>query len=65
MVKLAGLEESVFFLGNRNDVPDCLNAMDLFALPSFGNEGVPQRYYASDGFADYRWYQPRVQLVKR
>ncbi len=35
MVKLAGLEESVFFLGNRNDVPDCLNAMDLFALPSF------------------------------
>lgn len=42
MVKLAGLEESVFFLGNRNDVPDCLNAMDLFALPSFGNEGVPQ-----------------------
>ncbi|HGN2347210.1 TPA: glycosyltransferase family 4 protein [Proteus mirabilis] len=42
MVKRAGLEESVFFLGNRNDVPDCLNAMDLFALPSFGNEGVPQ-----------------------
>ncbi|HBC6052196.1 glycosyltransferase family 4 protein [Proteus mirabilis] len=42
MVKLAGLEESVFFLGNRNDVPDCLNAMDVFALPSFGNEGVPQ-----------------------
>lgn len=42
MVKLAGLEDSVFFLGNRNDVPDCLNAMDVFALPSFGNEGVPQ-----------------------
>lgn len=42
MVKDAGLSPSVFFLGNRNDVPDCLNAMDLFALPSFGNEGVPQ-----------------------
>ena len=42
MVKAAGLEKSIFFLGNRNDVPDCLNAMDLFALPSFGNEGVPQ-----------------------
>lgn len=42
MVKAAGLEHSIFFLGNRDDVPDCLNAMDLFALPSFGNEGVPQ-----------------------
>lgn len=42
MVKEAGLEQSIFFLGNRNDVPDCLNTMDLFALPSFGNEGVPQ-----------------------
>ncbi|WYW99119.1 glycosyltransferase family 4 protein [Proteus vulgaris] len=42
MVKNAGLAQSIFFLGNRNDVPDCLNAMDLFALPSFGNEGVPQ-----------------------
>ncbi|OAT28647.1 glycosyltransferase family 4 protein [Proteus myxofaciens] len=42
MVKEAGLEEHIFFLGNRTDVPDCLNAMDLFALPSFGNEGVPQ-----------------------
>lgn len=37
-----GLTESVIFLGNRQDVPDCLNAMDIFALPSFGNEGVPQ-----------------------
>ena len=42
MVKAEGLEQSIFFLGNRDDVPDCLNAMDLFALPSFGNEGVPQ-----------------------
>ncbi|NHB87626.1 glycosyltransferase family 4 protein [Photorhabdus tasmaniensis] len=42
LVKREGLSDSVIFLGNRQDVPDCLNAMDLFALPSFGNEGVPQ-----------------------
>ncbi|AOM41758.1 glycosyltransferase family 4 protein [Xenorhabdus hominickii] len=41
-VQREGLTESVVFLGNRQDVPDCLNAMDIFALPSFGNEGVPQ-----------------------
>ncbi|PHM62402.1 glycosyltransferase family 4 protein [Xenorhabdus ishibashii] len=41
-VQQEGLTESVIFLGNRQDVPDCLNAMDIFALPSFGNEGVPQ-----------------------
>lgn len=37
-----GLADSVIFLGNRDDVPDCLNSMDLFVLPSYGNEGVPQ-----------------------
>lgn len=42
MVNHAGLNDAILFLGNRDDVPDCLNAMDLFALPSFGNEGVPQ-----------------------
>ncbi|PHM38515.1 glycosyltransferase family 4 protein [Xenorhabdus innexi] len=41
-VKQEGLADSVIFLGNRQDVPDCLNSMDIFALPSFGNEGVPQ-----------------------
>ncbi|MBD2781138.1 glycosyltransferase family 4 protein [Xenorhabdus szentirmaii] len=41
-VQQEGLADSVIFLGNRQDVPDCLNAMDIFALPSFGNEGVPQ-----------------------
>ncbi|CDG23272.1 WalR protein [Xenorhabdus poinarii G6] len=41
-VQREGLTDSVIFLGNRQDVPDCLNAMDIFALPSFGNEGVPQ-----------------------
>ncbi|WP_038902328.1 glycosyltransferase family 4 protein [Dickeya dadantii] len=37
-----GLADRVIFLGNRDDVPDCLNSMDLFVLPSYGNEGVPQ-----------------------
>ncbi|ACS83984.1 glycosyltransferase family 4 protein [Musicola paradisiaca] len=37
-----GLSDNVLFLGNRDDVPDCLNSMDVFVLPSYGNEGVPQ-----------------------
>jgi glycosyltransferase involved in cell wall biosynthesis len=37
-----GLAQAVRFLGNRDDVPECLGAMDLFALPSYGEEGVPQ-----------------------
>lgn len=35
-----GLEDSVIFMGVRNDVPDLLNAMDVFALPS-RFEGLP------------------------
>lgn len=38
----ADLSSSVIFLGNRDDVQDCLNCMDIFVLPSYGNEGVPQ-----------------------
>ena len=34
------LEKSVMFLGNRNDVPDLLLAMDMFLLPSL-YEGLP------------------------
>lgn len=37
-----GLSGSVRFVGNQDDVPRWLNALDLFALPSFGDEGVPQ-----------------------
>jgi len=33
---------SVRFVGNQDDVPVWLNALDLFTLPSFGDEGVPQ-----------------------
>ena len=37
-----GLAESVRFVGNRDDVPLWLNSLDLFTLPSYGDEGVPQ-----------------------
>ncbi|MBI5329651.1 MAG: glycosyltransferase family 4 protein [Betaproteobacteria bacterium] len=37
-----GLSDRVAFPGNRDDVPDWLNALDLFVLPSYGDEGVPQ-----------------------
>jgi glycosyltransferase involved in cell wall biosynthesis len=34
-----GLADAVHFLGPRRDVPDLLNAMDVFVLPSY-SEGV-------------------------
>ncbi|MCB1737326.1 MAG: glycosyltransferase family 4 protein [Gammaproteobacteria bacterium] len=37
-----GLRQRITMPGNRDDVPIWLNAMDLFTLPSYGNEGVPQ-----------------------
>lgn len=37
----AGLDDSVHFLGRRNDVPRLLRAMDAFVLPSVGSEGMP------------------------
>lgn len=39
-VKDLGLEESIRFLGLRKDIPDLMNAMDVFVLPSFF-EGLP------------------------
>jgi glycosyltransferase involved in cell wall biosynthesis len=36
------LADRVTLVGNRDDVPDWLNAFDLFVLPSYGDEGVPQ-----------------------
>lgn len=39
-VKKLGIEKAVIFLGNRNDVPDLYNAMDVFVLPSL-YEGLP------------------------
>ena len=37
-----GLRERTVFAGNRTDVVPWLQAVDLFALPSYANEGVPQ-----------------------
>lgn len=37
-----GLGDRVHMAGNRDDVETWLQAFDLFALPSWGNEGVPQ-----------------------
>ena len=39
-IRQEGIKESVLLLGARNDVPDLLQAMDVFLLPSF-NEGLP------------------------
>ena len=37
-----GLEERVLMPGNQADVAPWLQALDVFALPSYANEGVPQ-----------------------
>lgn len=37
-----GLGDSVQFVGNQDDVPEWLACLDLFTLPSYGEEGVPQ-----------------------
>ena len=37
-----GLADAVWMPGNQDDVVPWLQAFDLFALPSYANEGVPQ-----------------------
>ncbi|MBU0593612.1 MAG: glycosyltransferase family 4 protein [Pseudomonadota bacterium] len=37
-----GLDAKVKLVGQRDDVPLWLNALDVFTLPSYGEEGVPQ-----------------------
>lgn len=37
-----GLDDRIIMVGNQDNVPEWLNCLDLFALPSFGDEGVPQ-----------------------
>ncbi|MFQ7289514.1 MAG: glycosyltransferase [Lacrimispora saccharolytica] len=39
-VQELGIQDSVFFLGIRRDIPELLNMMDLFLMPSFF-EGLP------------------------
>ncbi|MEI6737909.1 MAG: glycosyltransferase family 4 protein [Pseudomonadota bacterium] len=36
------LGNTVRFVGNVDNVPEWLSTLDLFALPSYGDEGVPQ-----------------------
>jgi glycosyltransferase involved in cell wall biosynthesis len=37
-----GLEERVLFAGRQDNVENWMQAMDVFCLPSYANEGVPQ-----------------------
>lgn len=37
-----GVTEAVNFVGNQENVPEWLACLDLFCLPSYGEEGVPQ-----------------------
>ena len=41
-VAQSGLQERVHLVGNHPDVVPWLQALDLFVLPSYANEGVPQ-----------------------
>jgi len=42
LVSQRGLRERATFAGNQSDVVPWLQALDVFALPSYANEGVPQ-----------------------
>ena len=41
-VEKLGLQSKVNFVGRQQNIPEWLNALDLFVLPSYGDEGVPQ-----------------------
>lgn len=41
-IKEAGIENQVTMCGNQKNVVPWLQAMDIFTLPSYANEGVPQ-----------------------
>ena len=36
------MNDVVKLVGNQDNVPEWLSAFDIFTLPSYGNEGVPQ-----------------------
>ena len=42
LVTQLNIKERVIFAGNQRDVVPWLQALDVFALPSYANEGVPQ-----------------------
>ncbi len=41
-IQTNALGDRVKLLGQRQDVPDLMAALDIFLLPSYANEGVPQ-----------------------
>lgn len=41
-VQQLALGDSVRFVGNQDNIEEWLNTLDLFVLPSYGEEGVPQ-----------------------
>ncbi|MBL8523736.1 MAG: glycosyltransferase family 4 protein [Betaproteobacteria bacterium] len=41
-VEKLGLGDRVKLVGNQENVPEWLSTLDLFVLPSYGSEGVPQ-----------------------
>ena len=41
-IQALGLQQSVQMVGNQQDVVPWLQCLDVFALPSYANEGVPQ-----------------------
>ena len=42
LVETLDLQQRVIFAGRQNNIPEWLNTMDVFCLPSYANEGVPQ-----------------------
>ena len=42
MIRDLGVDERVWLAGNQQDVRPWLQSFDVFALPSYANEGVPQ-----------------------
>jgi len=41
-IKGLGLEDKVFLLGHREDIPEVVNAFDISLLASYASEGIPQ-----------------------
>src|SRR5213075_406871 len=41
-VAALNIQSKVIFAGNQRDVVPWMQALDVFALPSYANEGVPQ-----------------------
>lgn len=42
LVETLGLQNRVIFTGRQDNIAEWLNTMDIFCLPSYANEGVPQ-----------------------